>query len=319
MGQLLGLAAADSGSAAEAVEREAADLFVEYVGIVRDRLNMLATQDNAFAARMLALMDEAPREEELVRARVAAEVLTAPLQNKPGVYGIGTGAVRHSVLASKLPADERLPLVRAQLERVRSPHEPASNRSEYLLAAANLAQGLGDVDELFIRAMELAPDPSPSQADLAMGSWHHPLGAIHVTGVSSDTRPEALYLAAALAQTTQQRTQVRDVAFTLLTASEDAGYYVTHTLQLLKPGDLNRDVPLLAVHADWALRSLAAITWVANEPQDLNVGFLLADDADPRVRRALAHAVARNSTTQATRQVKEKLRTDRRASVRRLL
>jgi len=78
-------------------------------------------------------------------------------------------------------------------------------------------------------------------------------------------------------------------------------------------------VPLLATQQNWAARSLAALTWAASSPDDPAIGLLLAGDPDPRVRRALAHALRDSTHTAASTQVKDVMRTDKRYSIRSVL
>lgn len=125
----------------------------------------------------------------------AAASLSAPLTNGPGAYSVGTNAVSKSVIAAGLPAARRAELIEHQIERARSPYEAASDRNDYLIAAANLVADLDDDDiaRLLPQALALAHDPPPSEADSVMGQFSHPLGAFRYSG-GSDSRPAAVYL-----------------------------------------------------------------------------------------------------------------------------
>lgn len=65
-------------------------------------------------------------------------------------------------IAVHLPADERRLLVQTQLKRAASPSETGDNRGDHYIAAANLALGLDNTDDLFEEAMRRAADASPS-------------------------------------------------------------------------------------------------------------------------------------------------------------
>ncbi|MEV6825557.1 hypothetical protein [Amycolatopsis sp. NPDC051102] len=317
--QLLGLLAEPTSGAANKVEEEAGDLVTSYPDLFRARLTELAAQDNRFAGVLLALITDKPSEAQLADARAAAEQLKKPSRNTALVMSVGTAAVRQSLLAERLPPDERAVLVQAQLDRAASPYEPGSNRADYYLAAAHLSADLEDVESLFAEALLRAGDPEPSNADLADRLGNHPLGMFRSSGAITDTRPYAVVLAAALARTDEQKARVRTCALGLLGLGRNAGYRAVQALQILGPGELLRDVPLLAVHQDWAARSLAAVTWPDSTPSEATVGLLLAHDPDQRVRRSLARAVHEAHHSESIERVRAVLGSDPRHSVRRLL
>jgi hypothetical protein len=279
----------------------------------------LTAQDNRFAGALLALITDEPSEAQLADASAAAEQLKAPSRNTAGVVSVGTGAVRQSLLARHLPPDERAVLVQAQLDRAASPYEPGSNRADYYLAGANLSADLENVEALFAEALLRAGDPKPSHADLFANLGNHPLGMFRTTGMTTDTRAYAVLLAAALARTEEQKTRVRTSALGLLGAGQNSGYHAVRALQILGAEELFHHVTLLAVHQDWAARSLAAVTWPGSTPTDATVGLLLARDPDQRVRRSLAGALRKADHSEPTDRVREVLGADPRYSVRRLL
>ncbi|MCC8251191.1 hypothetical protein [Saccharothrix luteola] len=319
IGQLLDLVAANDSGVSRKAEYEAHNLFLDYPELVRDRLGTLASDGNRYAASLLSRITDEPTEVQLNAAQAASANLSATLDNTATSIGLGTDAERQALLAMSLPKEDRKNLVRIQLERVRSPYEPGWNRSDYFLAAGHLAHDLDDVDEFFEQAMEHAADSTPTAADLALNMSSDPLGPVQVSGMTLDTRPYALVLAASLARTQDQRDRVRNRAINLLGTSESSGRLVVRALRTVKPDDLARDVPLLAVQQDWAARALAGITWAAGEPNDAMIGLLLAEDRDQRVRRSLADGLRHAVTTPTIKAVQDKLRTDPRFSVRRLV
>lgn len=284
IGQLLDLLAAPESGVAQRVEEYAADLFIRHQDLVGDQLRSMSSAGNARATTLLALIDGLSNDERVQAGRAASRALTAPLTNTATSIGFGTDAVRQSHHARHLPPEERKELTRVQLERAASPFEPGENRIEFYAAAANLAHDIDNTDELFERAMAQADNASPSTADLLINSGNHPLSTFGVSGARSDTRAHALQLAASLARSPSQRTQVRDHAIRLL-GKDGAAPYVSRALQIVAEGDLGRDVPLLATQKDPAARALAAYTWARSSSVDPALGLVLACDADARVRR----------------------------------
>lgn len=248
----------------------------------------------------------------------AAEKLAAPLTNAPGVYSVGTGAVGQSIVAAGLPPSRRAELIGHQIERARSPYEAASDRSSYLIAAANLAADLEDDDiaRLLPQALDVVLNPPPSEADAMMGHFGHALGAFRYSG-SSDSRPAAIFLAARLARTREQRDLARTSALMIISAGGQDSHYATRALQVLQD-DLERDVPLLA-GLGWRLRSIAGIAWAASDALEPAIGERLAVETDARVRRALAGALAGRALNSRTARAREILASDPCYSVRRTL
>lgn len=316
--QLLSLLEVSTSDVSQTVARKAADLFLRHADTVRERIAAMAEHDNQSAATLLARMTDNPTDEQLAAARAAANKLATPSGNTATSIGLGTGAVMHSLLARHLPVQERKALVAAQLEHAASAFEPGMNRADYYLAAANLADDLNEAEALFEETMRRASDQTPTQGDLLVGMGNHPLSTFRMSGMTVDTRPHATLLAAKLARTSEQKNRVRDQAISLLGVA-DAGYLSVRALQVLAPQDLANFLPFLAVHQDWAARSLAAITWAQSSPTDPAIGLLLAEDPDQRVRRALAGAVRMTSRSESVDAVTTRLAADRRFSVRVLL
>ncbi len=303
--------------ASHALKRPARDLLIDQAPRVRDRLAGLAARGNRAAEEILALAE--PEAVTEAQAEAAYQALTAPLDSRQGVYARGTTAIGHSHAAARLQADRRAELVRGQLERARSPYEDSSNRVEYLLAAANLADELPqhDVAALFELAIAEATQPVDSEPDILHAGFSHPLGSFRMTSGSHDSRPAAAFLAARLAATSNQRQQARDLALRLIGADGDADYHVTRALQVLQDG-LERDVPFLAKQG-WALRCLAAQTWARTPALPSAIGDALAVDPEVRVRRTLAQELADTSPDERTAGARRQLAADSRHSVRRLL
>lgn len=316
--QLLRLLEETSSGVSQTVERKAANLFTRHADTVRERIAAMAAGGNRSAAALLARMTDDPTAEQLEAARSAADTLSTPSGNTATSIGLGTGAVTQSLLARHLSQQERKMLVETQLEQAASPYEPGMNRADYYLAASNLADDLDGVDTIFDEAMRRASDQTPSQGDLLIGMGNHPLGTFRMSGMTVDTRPHATLLAAKLARSSEQKRRVRDHAISLLGVA-GGGHLSVRALQILAPQDLVTSMPLLAVHQDWAARSLAAIIWAQSSPIDPAIGLLLASDRDKRVRRSLADAIRMASRSEAIETVSAKLSDDPRFSVRALL
>jgi hypothetical protein len=298
--QLMDLIKAKDSGVAGRAEREVHDLVQQHPDLVRDRLTSMTAESNQYAARLLGLITTEPTTGAMAAAAAAANRLATPPRSTPHSVGIGTGAPDQALLARPLPADQRRDLARQQLVHAGSPYEPGTNRAEYYEAARFLAYDVDEVDDLFDTAMLHALNRDPSRGDVLHNSGSHPLSSFRVVGFPVDTRTNALWLAAMLARTGDQKQRVRELAYTLIGSSEGADWYVAHTLKALELSDADRDLPLLASQPHWALRSLAALTWAATLEAPVTIGHLLAEDSDPRVRRALASTLSTATNPTAT-------------------
>jgi len=296
------------------VPSEGHDLIVEHLEHSRQELERQQAAGCIDAGELLAHAD--PDSIDPSAAEEAAAALTKPTVSGPNSYAIGTDAVYRSGIARYLPPNRRADLIRAQIGRCRSPYESVMNRRDYLLAAANLTDDISDADntELFDATMTMTREVADSEADAVERMLGHPLGAMRVTSFGDD-RPAAAFLAARLARTTQQKAMARDAAIRLLGATEEGDYWPTRALQVLSDDLTPNMVPVLA-RLSWPLRSLAAIVWVQSEGLDSALGVQLARELDPRVRRALAGALATIPWTDRTEPVRHELANDPRFSVR---
>jgi len=280
----------------------------------RPALERLRDGGNLDAAEILAT--HTPSVTPIADAEEAAESLLTETTSTATQHSVGTDAVGRSVLARALPADRRATLIRHQLDRCASPWEPVQNRRDYLLAAANLTDDLrdSDRDNLFPLALARAENSTTSEADETERMFAHPLGAFRIIGFGDD-RPAAVFLAARLARTAEQRRQARDVALRLATTSDEADFWSTRALQVLIDDLAPDTLPFLA-KLNWPQRSLAAIAWAQNSTHPAEYGLSFANDTDVRVRRALAEALAQVAETERTARTRQVLRNDARFSVR---
>ncbi|MDP7703357.1 hypothetical protein [Mycobacterium sp. TY815] len=282
--QLVGLYARD----AHPFRASARDTLLRNLDQVRDRLQEMAGNGHHEAGALLGYSD--PEHISPEAAQTAAERLSQPTRNGPNGFGTGTGAVNDSLLAAVLPVERRIACIEMLLTNAAAPWEPSSNRDSYLLAASNLVDDLHEVDRIrfFRSAIDFAASPPPSQADAFNASMSSPLGMMRISD-NSDCRPAATFLAGNLANTVEEKRQVRDAALRLIGFGSDDDYRVTKTLQLVQ-SELGDSVGLLA-RGSWTLRSLAAILWAEAGGLPEEFGRVFSQDRDVRVRRALASAL----------------------------
>ncbi|GAA5037655.1 hypothetical protein GCM10025738_25980 [Microbacterium fluvii] len=291
------------------------DVLDRYPELAREALKATDGRGKDWATEMLALAD--PDEISPDDAAAAVARLTTPLLHTPGMYTVGTRAVGDSLLLSGQPPAVLSEAVTELLRRAGSRHVSASDRGQYLVAAANVAQGMDEVSRsrLFAEASRLVETMSPSDPDLHDAKYSHPLSAFRIMVGHADARGEAVYLASILATDSDQRAIVRRLAYALLGSGSDE-YYATRALQQLG-ASMKDDVAFLAGQG-WAMRCLASDLWVKHGgPQ--HVGARLASDGDVRVREALARALAAASPEPRQEAIREVLATDPSFRVRRAI
>lgn len=279
---------------------------------VSARLQDMADHGHHEAGALLGYSDPVGVSAEA--AHDAAHRLCQPTKNGPGQFGTGTGAINDSLLAAVLPADERVACIEMLLSNATSPWEGSHNRDSYLLAAANLADALdeGHRRKFFEAAMAFADCPPASEVDAFNSSMSNPLGAMRINA-RSDCRPAATYLAARLAQSTEEKRAVRDTAVRLIGAGTDDDYRVTRTLQLIQ-AETADSLGMLA-RGSWPLRCLAASIWARTPDIAGGFGEALSQDRDARVRRVLASEL-RGRSDERSAGIRETLTNDPRWSVR---
>ena len=267
------------------------DALADSEEMARPFLKEQASAGNQWAREMLATLfgDEIPAQD----TDAALKRLTAPLEHAPGVSSIGTDAFGDSALISHRSPEEKNRAIGELLRRAEDTRVALANRSDYLLAASNLVEGL---DEPVRRkhceaAIRVATTPVPSMLDESQAASNHPLGAVRMSFDSGSTPAKALYLAACLAVDEKQCARIKHLTYQQLGPDDRTNYWATRVLQRLGDTDaLNDDLGFLAGQG-WASRSLAAIIW-ARHPFPPHLGQRLATDPDPRVRRALAETLA---------------------------
>lgn len=247
-------------------------------------------------------------------ARAAAKRLRAPTRNGPGQWSTGTGAVNDSLLAAKLSVEKRIACIEMLLSNAASPWEGSSNRDSYLLAASNLVDKLDNKTrrKFFEAAIDFAGNPPVSNVDVFNASMRNPLGGMRIND-RSDSRPAAVFLAARLAKSREEKRKVRDSALQLIGVSSDEDYRITQALQVVQ-SEL-RDSAALLAQGGWALRSLAAILWAKSSDLPYELGMTLSRDAEPTVRRTLAHEL-RDKPDDRSADIRTVLEADPRWSVR---
>lgn len=282
---------------------------------VSDRLQALADGGHHDAHALLAIGDNEHVNPE--QARAAAERLQKPTGNAHGRYAFGTRAIDDSLLARSQPPEQRAVCIAMLLQNARSPFEGSSNRRTYLLAAANLSEGLEAADRrrFFEDIADFIENPPPSEADMVNASMASPLGGMQWGG-SLDSRSAGVLAAAYFAHDTGDKNRVRDLAIRLIGVAGDHDSDIANALQVIE-ADLSEIAPLLA-QAGWAMRSIAAIAWARTPDMPSALGGQLSKDPDARIRSTLATAI-RDFPSAHSDAVRAVLEVDPRWSVRSIL
>ncbi|WP_328439728.1 hypothetical protein [Nocardia puris] len=284
-----------------------------HIGIAKEPLTQLASEGNRWAQETLAA--HFPDGTSMEVAEAALERLVTPLSHRPNRFTVGTHAVGDSLLVSALGSTRLVPAIAELLRRAQDPHVGDRDRGDYLIAAANIAPHIDEDDRqtYLHEAMLYASSPTRSQHDELNKRLDHALGTFRITSTLGDSRQKALYLAACLATSSEQRTEIRNQTFAVLGEDDTSDYWSARTLQKL--GDtLRDDIGFLSAQS-WPLRSLAAILWVKHG-RPIHVGERLAKDDDVRVRRVLADALASSSSSTHQTAVHDILANDPAFSVR---
>ena len=141
---------------------------------------LLQAADSDWAHEVLvvhaaALVDQHEATEALHR-------ICEPLAHTPGVFTVGTSAVRDSPLVGGLAEDLQDAAVTALLVKADDAWVGRSDRSSYLRAATNLVDNLSESrrEHHFDAALARATSPSESLGDQAKDSISHPLGAVRI-------------------------------------------------------------------------------------------------------------------------------------------
>lgn len=257
-----------------------------HFGIARPYLVQFADAGSLWAQRFFAVQDDSPAPDEVVDAALSR--LTTPLVHTPGVYTAGVDATGDSLLIMHLPADRLDIAVKELLQRAVAPQAATVDRDNYLLAASNLVDSLSFVqrETHFNTAMQIALRQADSEHPMSQSS--HKLSSYRITGFSGDNPRHALFLAASLADSEEQKSTAKSQIFATLRPNDTSGYWPARVLQRLDNISFE-DVPFLA-GMGWGLRSLAALHWPRHAELE-QIGRRLAHDNDVRVRRALAEAL----------------------------
>ncbi|WP_455121524.1 restriction endonuclease [Rothia aeria] len=289
----------------------------EFRETARSPLKRLAKTGNQWAQDTLVAFYETEPSKEKVDE--AFKSLTKPLEFSESVYSFGTNVRKYSLLVGSLPSEQRSLVVNELLNRAENNQISSIDRKDYLLAASDLVEGLGERkhQEYYDRALHLGTVPVVNEIET---SYSHPLGGfIHQSfSIPIGQQAEALYLAACLAVLDEQRADVKKRIYELFGQDEGSSYRLARALQRLGESDfLNDDIGFLAGQ-DWGARSLAAVLWVKH-PNPAYVGYRLAHDPDVRVRKSFAGALADCEETPEHMEVRELLCQDPHYSVRKSL
>lgn len=295
----------------------AVETIYEFRDIARSALEKLAESEKQWAQDTLnAFYEFEPSEEKVDEA---FRRLTEPLSFGEFAYSIGTNVWKDSLLVCGLPPKRRVLVINELLNRAENSQVSSIDRGDYILAIAELVEGLDKSNrrKYYERAFALGNTPIVNEIETVSS---HPLGSFMHQSFSSPIgqQAEGLYLAARLADCDDQRTDVKKRIYELFGQDESSSYRLGRALQRLGESDfLNDDIGFLAGQ-DWGARSLAAVLWVKH-PNPAYVGYRLAHDPDVRVRKSFAGALADCEETPEHVEVRELLRRDPHYSVRKSL
>lgn len=301
-------------------KRNVVETIHEFRDIARPFFERLAETGNQWAQDTLVAFYETEPSKEKVEE--AFRRLTEPLSFGEFAYSIGTNVWKDSLLVCGLPPKCRVLVINELLNRAENSQVSSIDRGDYILAIAELVEGLDKSKrrKYYERAFALGNTPIVNEIETVSS---HPLGSFMHQGFSSPIgqQAEGLYLAARLADCDDQRTDVKKRIYELFGQDERSSYRLVRALQELgESGFLNNDIGFLSGQ-DWGARSLAAILW-AKHPNPAYVGYRLAHDPDVRVRQNFAGALAdcdETSEQLEVREVCELLRKDPHYSVRKSL
>ena len=295
----------------------AVETIYKFRDTARPSLERLAKTENQWAQDTLVALYEAEPSAE--RTEEAFQRLTEPLDFSEVAYSVGTNVQKDSLFVSDLPPERRAIVIDELLNRAENSQVSSIDRGDYILAIAELVEGLDKSKrrKYYDRAFALGNTPIVNEIETVSS---HPLGGFIHQGFSSPIgqQAEGLYLAARLADCDDQRTDVKKRIYELFGQDESSSYRLVRALQRLGESDfLNDDIGFLAGQ-DWGARSLAAVLWVKH-PNPAYVGYRLAHDPDVRVRKSFAGALADCEETPEHMEVRELLRQDPHYSVRKSL
>lgn len=272
-----------------------------YPALVEPLLRDLAKAGSSWAEECLAVAEmEDPPEE---RAQAALRQLTAPLVHTRGYTTFGTAAQRDATLVRGLPESDAQASVESLLAKAADVRAASLDRSEYILAAAALADRLSEPARAESFATLLSGASTPAFED--PGPEDDPM-MLDVSIFGRDLRGYYLQAASRFASGKNDLIEVKNIGFALLGVSDTLDYRVAAALHPHRNEVIDEsDIPILAMQRHWSLRALASERWVTLETPEA-VGRFLAKDEDPRVRRSLASALAdagQASGTEAARTI----------------
>ena len=248
----------------------AVETIYKFRDAARPSLERLAKTENQWAQDTLVAFYEAEPSAE--RTEEAFQRLTEPLDFSEVAYSVGTNVQKDSLFVSDLHPERRAIVINELLNRAENSQVSSIDRGDYILAIAELVEGLDKSKrrKYYERAFALGNTPIVNEIETVSS---HPLGSFMHQGFSSPIgqQAEGLYLAARLADCDDQRTDVKKRIYELFGQDESSSYRLGRALQRLGESDfLNDDIGFLAGQ-DWGARSLAAILWVKH-PNPVYVG-----------------------------------------------
>ncbi|MFG1611051.1 hypothetical protein [Actinoplanes sp. NPDC049265] len=258
---------------------------------VSERLATAASEGNRHAALTIVLAG-GDVGKALEVARSSFERDSQPFEFNPGVTTFGTALKETALLTQILDDADRVAFAEAMLARVAEVRDAAENRSDALGAILYLGPTLPveTRNATFNALMSFVREPTESV--VAFGIDNGPFARFKVTGSTPPLAALALRVAAVLATTQEQFTQIQELAVSLMAGARDTDWlHIAHALIALPVEALQIDLPVFAAHPNKAPRAFAARVWVRAPSQWSGLGVKLAMDPEPAVRYALASSL----------------------------
>lgn len=254
----------------------------------------------------------------LAYARQRLAAIAVERVREPGVQSIGTNLAIDASLISVLDLVERETFVREMMTRASDREELSMNRGQALLAAAQLVNelALDTKDEIFKDAIRFARGDYDSGFPNPFEISNDPLSRFQINLGLHSLQPMGLHCAACCAQTEDEISEVREIAFDLLRQGDKkTSVHIARALGAIALELASETVEALSMHLDEWIRSVAAIAW-AKGMHPSSIGQALAKDASARVRRSLARGLQNRPEHLPVREI---LKNDPRRSIRSLV
>ena len=253
----------------------------------------------------------------LAHAKQRLAQVTAERVHEPGVQHIGTNLMIDASLVSVLDLVEKETFVREMMIMASDQKEPSMNRGQALLAATQLVNeiALDTKGEIFKNAIRFAQGDYDSEFPNPFEISNDPLSRFKINLGPHSFRPIGLHCAACCAQTEDEISEVREIAFDLLRQGDKkTSIHIAQALGAIASELTLETVEALSAHPNEWIRAVAAVAWAEGTHPPF-IGQALVKDSSALVRRSLAMALQDRPEHLSVREV---LTNDPRRSIRSL-